>query len=68
MQTRRDIRGRTLVNAKIGWQGEHLGAFLIATNIFDVQKPTSSFVDFDGRTRGTLTEPRILGLSLEGRF
>nr|WP_165388508.1 TonB-dependent receptor [Sphingomonas populi] len=64
----RDIEGRTLVNAKVGWQGRHFGAFLIASNIFDVVKPTQSFVDFDGRTRGAVSDPRILGLSFEGRF
>ena len=67
-QAFRDIPGRTLVNAKIGWQGEHVGAFLTATNIFDVQKSSQFFTDFDRRVRGTFTEPRILGLSFEGRF
>lgn len=67
-QAFRDIPGRTLVNAKIGWQGEHFGAFLTASNVFNVQKPSQFFTDFDGRVRGTLTEPRILGLSFEGRF
>lgn len=68
IQDFRDIEGRTLVNAKVGWQGEHLGAFLIASNIFNVEKPTSFFDDFDGRRRGVITEPRVLGLSFEGRF
>lgn len=63
-----DIRQRTLVNAKIGWQGEHLGAFVVASNIFNVTKPTQSFVDNDGRTRGVVTDPRTIGLSFEGRF
>lgn len=67
-QTVRDIDGLTLVNAKIGWQGSNFGAFLIASNILDTQKPTSFYTDFDGRVRGTLAEPRILGLSFEGRF
>lgn len=67
-QAFRDIPGRTLVNAKIGWQGDHFGAFLTASNLFNVQKPSQFFTDFDGRVRGTLTEPRILGLSFEGRF
>lgn len=67
-QTVRDIEGLTLVNAKIGWQGRRFGAFLIASNILDTQKPTSFYTDFDGRRRGVLAEPRILGLSFEGRF
>ena len=64
----RDIDGRTLVNAKVGWQNEHFGAFLIASNIFDEIKPAQSFVDLDGRTRGVVNDPRVLGLSFEARF
>jgi iron complex outermembrane receptor protein len=67
-QAFRDIKARTLVNAKLGWQGENLGIFLIASNIFNVQKPASFFVDFDGRTRGSVIEPRVVGLSFEGKF
>jgi len=67
-QTVRDIRPITLVNAKLGWQGRHFGAYLLASNIFDRQQPTSFFTDFDGRVRGTMSPPRILGLSFEGRF
>lgn len=63
-----DIRGRTLVNTRLGWQGEHFGAFVVASNIFNVQKPTQSFVDFDGHVRGVVNEPRTIGLSFEGRF
>lgn len=63
-----DIRGRTLVNTRLGWQGENFGAFVVVSNIFNVQKPTQSFVDFDGHVRGVVNEPRIIGLSFEGRF
>jgi len=56
------------VNARLGWEGEHFGAFLIVNNVFDVQKPSQFFIDFDNRTRGTLTEPRTIGLSFEGKF
>lgn len=63
-----DIRGRTLVNTKLGWQGDHFGAFVIVSNIFNVQKPTQSFVDLDGHVRGVVNDPRIIGLSFEGRF
>jgi len=67
-QPYRDIPARTLVNGKIGWQGEHLGAFLVVTNLFDVQKPSQFFTDFDGRVRGNYIEPRTLGISFGGRF
>lgn len=63
-----DIRARTLVNSKIGWQGNHFGAFLLVNNIFNVQKPTQSFVDLDGRSRGVVSAPRVVGLSFEGHF
>lgn len=64
----RDIPGRTLVNTKLGWQGEHLGAFLVVNNIFNSQKVAQYFDDFDGSRRGTLYEPRTFGISFEGRF
>ena len=67
-QTVRDIRARTLVNARIGWQGQHFGAFFVGSNLFNVQKATRIFLDFDGRTRGTLNDPRVLGLTFEGRL
>lgn len=68
VQTVPDIRPLTLVNARIGWQNDHFGAYLIASNLFDVAKPTLSMLDFDGRQRGVVTAPRTLGMSLEGRF
>jgi outer membrane receptor protein involved in Fe transport len=64
----RDIKARTIVNTKLGWQNAHVGAYLFVSNIFDVQKPTSFFDDFDGRRRGQVSDPRLVGLSLEGRF
>ncbi len=67
-QASRDIPDRMLVNAKIGWQGQRFGAFLIAQNIFNVQKPNEIYTEVDGRRRGTLNDPRIVGLSLEGRY
>jgi outer membrane receptor protein involved in Fe transport len=67
-QSIRDISGRTLVNAKLGWQGRHLSAFLVASNIFNAQKVDQFFSDIDGRRRGTLNAPRILGLTFESQF
>ncbi len=67
-QTAPDVHGLTLANAKLGWQGRNFGAYLTATNLFDVQRPTSFYTDFDGRVRGTLSEPRMLGLSFEAMF
>lgn len=64
-QNAKDIAGRTLVNAKIGWQGRRVSAYLTASNIFNVQQPDQFFIDLDGRRRGTLNDPRILGLVVE---
>lgn len=68
LQPFKDIAGRTQVNAKLGWQGKHFGAYVIASNIFNDVKPTSTFTDTDGRVRGIIAPPRVLGLSFEGRF
>jgi outer membrane receptor protein involved in Fe transport len=68
VQTFRDIPARTIVNTRIGWQNDHVGAYLFVSNLFNVQKPVYSFVDFDGRTRGLLSDPRMAGISFEGRF
>lgn len=67
-QTVRDVRSLTLVNSKVGWQGEHFGAFVTVRNLFNVEKPTQTFLDLDGRHRGVMSDPRTLGLSFEGRF
>jgi outer membrane receptor protein involved in Fe transport len=68
VQTVRDIGSLTLVNAKVGWQGEHFGAFVTVRNLFDAQKPTQSFLDLDGHLRGVMSDPRTIGISFEGRF
>lgn len=67
-QSAPDIAGRTLVNAKLGWRGRRFSAFMTATNIFNVQRPNQFFIDVDGRRRGTLNEPRTLGLTLESQI
>ena len=67
-QDTKDIAGRTLMNAKLGWQGTRFSAFVTASNIFNVQQPDQFFVDTDGRRRGTLNDPRIVGLVLESQI
>ncbi len=57
------------MNAKLGWQDEILlGVFLIASNIFNVEKPTASSPISTAATRGVLSDPRMFGLSFEGKF
>jgi len=67
-QNMRDISGRTLFNTKLGWQGRHFGAFLAASNIFNVQKPDQFIIDVDGHRRGTINYPRKFALILESRI
>jgi outer membrane receptor protein involved in Fe transport len=63
----RDVPSRTLVNAKIGYNNENFGAYLVATNIFD-----DRYYDYQyenaGRLQALLGEPRMIGLTFEGRF
>lgn len=63
----RDVPSRTLVNAKIGYHNDNFGAFLVATNLFD-----DKYYDYQyrnaGRLQALLGEPRMIGLTFEGRF
>lgn len=67
-QSSRDIAALTLVDAKLGWRWHNFGAFVAVSNIFDVQEPNQFFRDIDGRRRGTLTDPRIVTLTLESQI
>lgn len=67
-QRSRDIRSRILINAKLGWRGKRLSAYLTTTNILNVQRPDQFFIDVDGRRRGTLNAPRTFGLSFESQI
>lgn len=64
----RDIEALGLLNAKIGWRGKRLSAYVTARNLFNAQKLVQFFVDSDGRRRGLLNAPRTIGLSLEGQL
>lgn len=63
----RDVPARTLVNAKIGYSNDNFGAYLVATNLFD-----DKYYDYQyenaGRLQALLGEPRMIGLTFEGRF
>jgi iron complex outermembrane recepter protein len=67
-QRSKDIPARAIVSAKVGWRGRALSAYLTATNIFNAQKREQFFVDVDGRRRGALGEPRVIGFGLEGHI
>ncbi|KTE38056.1 MULTISPECIES: TonB-dependent receptor [unclassified Sphingopyxis] len=66
-QSVRDVPGRTLVNAKIGWSNDNFGAYLFASNIFDDRYFDYQY-DNDGRLNALLGDPRVIGLSFEARF
>lgn len=68
VQSSREVDARALVNTKLGWQGEHFGAFVFANNLFDARYVQNSFVNGDGRLLGVVGNPRVVGLSFEGRF
>jgi len=63
----RDVPSRTLVNAKVGYSNGNFGAYLVAANIFD-----DHYYDYQyenaGRLQALLGEPRMIGLTFEGRF
>ena len=63
----RDVPARTLVNAKVGYGNDNFGAYLVATNIFD-----DEYYDYQyengGRMQALFGEPRMIGLTFEGRF
>jgi len=66
-QDERDVPGRTLVNAKIGWRNANFGAFVVATNLFDEQFYDYQYVN-EGRLQALLGEPRQFSVVFEGRF
>lgn len=67
-QSRRDLRPYMLVGGRIGWQGEHVGAFVFATNLLDERYNDVPFTTIAGTRVGVVGEPRVVGMSLEGRF
>jgi iron complex outermembrane receptor protein len=65
-QTSRSVPSRTLVNAKIGWSNDNFGAYLVASNIFDEKYFDYRYVNI--RDQALLGDPRMIGLTFEGRF
>lgn len=63
----RNVPSRTLVNAKVGYSNDNFGAYLVATNLFD-----DKYYDYQyenaGRLQALFGEPRMIGLTFEGRF
>lgn len=64
-QSEYEVGSRTLVNARIGRDGEHVGVHLFANNLFDEE-----YIQYDAFTIGmaVLGAPRVFGVMLEGRF
>lgn len=57
----------TLLNARIGWENDHVGAFATATNILNDEHWDYSYTP-DDREIAMRGEPRMVGIVLEGRF
>ncbi len=66
-QTVRDVDAATVVNSRIGWQGENFGIFAFASNLFD-ERYTQSQFELGGHRLGIVGDPRTVGLSFEARF
>ncbi|TAJ68984.1 MAG: TonB-dependent receptor [Phenylobacterium sp.] len=63
-QSRRELKARTLVNAKAGWRNDRYGAYLTAANIFNTHHFDYQYLN-GGRRQALLGEPRLVGLTLE---
>lgn len=66
---RRQESGRTLVNARFGYESMYWSAWLFAENLFDEQYVTYRYTDPGlGFTNGILGAPRVVGAGLEARW
>lgn len=63
----RDIDAAPVVNGRFGWQGEHFGAFVFASNILNERYTQAQFA-LGGHRLGIVGDPRTIGLSLEAQF
>ncbi|MFT3727856.1 MAG: TonB-dependent receptor [Terricaulis sp.] len=66
-QSHHQLEAHTIVNAKVGWQNAHWGAYLTATNLLDQHYFDYSYTNaaFQETMYGA---PRIIGLTLESRW
>lgn len=59
------VGSRTVVNARIGRDGDHWGVHLVANNLFDEE-----YIQYDATALGmaVLGAPRVIGVMLEAKF
>lgn len=59
------VGSRTVVNARVGRDGDHWGVHLVANNLFDEE-----YIQYDALSLGmaVLGAPRVLGVMLETKF
>jgi iron complex outermembrane recepter protein len=59
------VGSRTVVNARVGRDGDHWGVHLIANNLFDEE-----YIQYDALTLGmaVLGAPRVFGVMIETKF
>ncbi|MDG2521953.1 TonB-dependent receptor [Caulobacter segnis] len=64
-QDNAQIKSRTLLNGRVGYETDHWGAYLYGKNLFDV-----GYVTYGRPTTGqaVLGDPRVLGLMLQTRW
>lgn len=65
--TGKDLPETTLVNAKLGYQQEHYGIYLVASNLLDHEYQDGTFIN-DGNKVGRYGQPRTVGVSLEAQY
>jgi iron complex outermembrane receptor protein len=57
-----------IVDARLGWEWEHLQVYLWGKNIFDKTYATRAFEMDDGVWYGRAGDPATFGITLQGRF
>ncbi|MBI1198628.1 MAG: TonB-dependent receptor [Phenylobacterium sp.] len=66
-QGQRQLKARTLVNAKVGWRRARWGVYLTGTNLLDRHYFDYSYLNVT-RQQALYGEPRTFGVTLEGSF
>jgi len=66
-QAERQLKARTVVNAKVGWQNARYGAYLTAANLFNRHYFDYSYIN-GARRQALFGEPRNIGVLLEAQY
>jgi len=63
-----DISGRTIVNAKVGYEDKDWSAYLYSRNLMNQEYALSYLVENGTRTKVRTAEPRFIGLQINASF